>query len=310
MTAFTLHPFVYNRLVPVVRCHAKINWMLRVLGRRADGYHELETIFQSISLHDTLRIDPASAFSFQCDDPLIPTDERNLVVQAWRVLAVRFGAPPVSIELEKRIPAGGGLGGGSCDAAMTLLTLRSFFGLPIDDSVLRQIALELGSDVPFFLIGGTVYARGRGELLEPLADLPEIPLLLAFPEERVMTGEAFGNLREGRDHDSVVPAIGAATANAALRPLAEESSVLINDLEAPVFRMRPRLGLLRTEVEAQRAIWSRMTGSGSTIVGAFRDVPSRDAALVALEAYVRTQSATTIDRSVAINALINEGERE
>src|SRR5712691_7808516 len=127
-----------------VRAHAKINWALRVTGKRADGYHDIETVFQTISLHDTLTITESDRLTLTCDDPTIPTDDTNLVVRA-------ASGKNVAIALHKRIPAGGGLGGGSSDAAATLAALG-----------LEQRALALGSDVPFFLTGGTAYATGRG----------------------------------------------------------------------------------------------------------------------------------------------------
>ena len=135
-----------------VRSHAKINWALRILGRRPDGYHDLETLFQTISLHDTLTIRESDELRLTCDDPSIPTDESNLILQAVRAL----GVPPVEIELTKRIPAEGGLGGGSSNAAATLVALAKMFG--VDERALHEIALSIGSDVPFFLVGGTAYA--------------------------------------------------------------------------------------------------------------------------------------------------------
>src|SRR5258707_15771605 len=125
------------------RSYAKINWSLRVTGRRADGFHDLETVFQAVSLHDTLTFTPAETLTLTCDDPSIPTDGTNLVLRAARAL----GAPPVAIHLEKRIPAGGGLGGGSSNAATTLVTLARMFAL---NTPLAELALSLGSDVPFF----------------------------------------------------------------------------------------------------------------------------------------------------------------
>jgi 4-diphosphocytidyl-2-C-methyl-D-erythritol kinase len=247
-----------------VEAHAKINWTLRVTGRRDDGFHDLETVFQEISLHDTLTIEPSSAFSLTCSDPTIPTDERNLITRAFRLLA----APPVSIHLEKRIPSGGGLGGGSSDAAATLVALSSMFSL---SAPLDRLALQLGSDVPFFLVGGTAYATGRGEVLTPLPSPGAIPLLLLFPRERVSTADAFRQLR------GFSPPLGFAHYRA-LDVL--DAPELINDFEPPIFAARPALAALRARLAAAGAAWAHMTGSGSTIVGAFRDVESRDAARV------------------------------
>ncbi|HEX2122287.1 MAG TPA: 4-(cytidine 5'-diphospho)-2-C-methyl-D-erythritol kinase, partial [Thermoanaerobaculia bacterium] len=167
-----------------VRSYAKINWSLRITGKRSDGFHDLETVFQTISLHDTLTFRESDRLTLTCDDPSIPTDETNLVLRA----AHAVGAPPVAIEIAKRIPAGGGLGGGSSNAAATLRALGG------DRSDLAEIALSLGSDVPFFLVGGTCYATGRGEVLTPMPPMPAIPLLLVLPEERVMTKDAFARI--------------------------------------------------------------------------------------------------------------------
>ena len=237
-----------------MRAHAKINWTLRVTGRRADGFHDLETIFQTISLHDTLTFTPSDRLSVTCDDPTIPCDESNLVVRA-------ANRAPYAIHLEKRIPHGGGLGGGSSDAAATLQAL----GNPDPQS-----ALALGSDVPFFLVGGTAYATGRGNVLTPLRNRAGIALLLLFPEERVMTAEAFRMLRRYSEPAGIER----------LRefdPL-RDRDLLINDFEEPVFAKLPHFGALKQRLYDAGARWAGMTGSGSTIVGAFADAGTRDAA--------------------------------
>ena len=236
-----------------VASHAKINWSLRVTGRRGDGYHDLETIFQTITLHDVLTFSESDRLSLTCDDPTIPTDETNLVIRAARAL----GSPPVAIELRKRIPAGGGLGGGSSNAAATLVALSKMFGI---SRPLHDVALSLGSDVPFFLLGATAYATGRGEVLTPLPPLRGIPLLLLLPEERVMTPEAFRMLRR-------------------FSPPGGVNGELTNDFEEPVFERLPRLSALKERLYAAGAAWAGMSGSGSTIVGAFRSPAARDAAL-------------------------------
>jgi len=175
-----------------VKSYAKINWSLRIVRKRDDGYHDIDTIFQTISLHDTLSFERADRFTLTCSDRTIPVDERNLVAKAARAL----GVDGVAIHIEKRIPAGGGLGGGSSNAAVTLMTLSKMFGI---DAPLDRIALELGSDVPFFLIGGRAHGTGRGEILTPLPDVDPVPLLLVMPRERVSTREAFGLVKPGGD---------------------------------------------------------------------------------------------------------------
>lgn len=147
-----------------VRSFAKINWSLRVTGKRPDGFHDLETVFQSISLFDTMTFTPAERLVVTCTDPTIPVDETNLVMRAARAL----GSPPVAIHIVKRIPAGGGLGGGSSNAASTLMTLSTMIPRLMSGlGQLPDVARTLGSDVPYFLVGGTAYATGRGRFSGP-----------------------------------------------------------------------------------------------------------------------------------------------
>lgn len=265
-----------------VRAHAKINWALRILGRRPDGYHDLETLFQLISLHDTITIRRSERLTLTCDDPAIPTDESNLVIRAARAL----GTPPVAIAVKKRIPAGGGLGGGSSDAAATLLALSRMFA--VDDRALFEIALSLGSDVPFFLAGGTAYATGRGEELVSLEPPPPIPLLLLFPDERVSTPDAF-RLVKRYSQPKGIEAFDLALRNDFL----SEHELLVNDFERPIFDRLPHLGELKSRLIAGGAAWAGMSGSGSTIVGAFRSPDDRDRAAAAFSD-VRWQRAESV----------------
>ena len=243
-----------------VRAHAKINWSLRITGKRADGYHDLETLFQTISLHDTLTFAESDDLSLTCDDPIVPVDERNLVLRAARAI----GSPPFAIALHKEIPSGGGLGGGSSDAAATLTAL----GHP----PLEEIALSLGSDVPFFLIGGTAYATGRGEILTPMPRLAGIPLLLLMPKERISTARAFSKLQR------FSPPLGVDRYRQMIDGDFLSQPDLINDFEEPIFGMLPGLRVLKDRLCESGAAWAAMTGSGSTIVGAFRSAAERDAA--------------------------------
>jgi len=250
--------------------YAKINWSLRITGRRGDGFHDLETVFQTISLHDDLSFRPAERLSLTCDDPSIPTGETNLVMRAARAV----GAPPVQIELVKRIPAGGGLGGGSSNAAATL------FALGDENTDLAAIALALGSDVPFFLFGGTAYATGRGEVLTPMRPMSGIPLLLVLPEERVLTRDAFARvIRYSQPLGIDAYARGFAS--------------FTNDFEEPVFAMLPHLRELKERLLAAGAVHAAMSGSGSTLFGAFATVAARDEA-AARFAGVRVERAETV----------------
>lgn len=252
-----------------LKSHAKINWSLRITGKRADGFHDLETVFQTISLHDELTFTPSDRLSLTCDDPSIPTDESNLVLRAARAV----NAPPTAIELRKRIPAGGGLGGGSSNAATTLRALAG------DRGDLAQLALQLGSDVPFFLLGGTAYATGRGEVLHPMRPFENAPLLLVLPEERVLTKDAFARITRYS------------------QPLGIDAysswSVFTNDFEEPVFAMFPRLRELKQRLYDSGATFAAMSGSGSTMFGAYDSAAARDAA-AALFHDVRVERAVTL----------------
>ncbi|HYH07524.1 MAG TPA: 4-(cytidine 5'-diphospho)-2-C-methyl-D-erythritol kinase [Thermoanaerobaculia bacterium] len=235
---------------------AKINWSLRITGKRADGFHDLETVFQTISLHDELTFTPSDRLTLTCDDPSIPTDETNLVIRAARAV----DAPPMHIDLRKRIPAGGGLGGGSSNAATTLLALGN--------GDLRAVALSLGSDVPFFLLGGTAYATGRGEILTSLPSRAGVPLLLVLPEERVLTKDAFARVTR------YSPPLG-------IDAYASGYEHFSNDFEEPVFAMLPRLRALKQRLYDTGAVYAAMSGSGSTLFGAYENAAARDAAAAA-----------------------------
>ncbi|MFY9552053.1 MAG: 4-(cytidine 5'-diphospho)-2-C-methyl-D-erythritol kinase, partial [Thermoanaerobaculia bacterium] len=171
---------------------AKINRELRVGRLRPDGYHEIRSRIVSIDLADRLTVEPAASLELVCDDPAVPTGDDNLVVRAARLLAESVGVPPAArLTLEKRVPVGGGLGGGSADAAVALQLLARLWRLPEDAGRLHAIAARLGSDVPFFLTGGEAEVTGRGELVTPVEDSPAAQLLLLVPPFLVSTAAVY-----------------------------------------------------------------------------------------------------------------------
>lgn len=249
---------------------AKVNLSLRVVRRRDDGFHEIDSLFVPISLHDRLHIElrDEGGLIFTCDDGSILADETNLVVRAARLFFAETGrGTHARIHLEKHIPHGAGLGGGSSDAATTLLALDKLFGTALPREALLRMAATLGSDVPFFVLGRPVRARGRGELLDPVHFVDRLPLLLVKPPFAVPTPWAYQRWRDSH----TLPGIRYA---AQPQPWGE----LSNDLERPVFEKHLFLAELKTWLLRQpECIGAMMSGSGSTvfaILGKPADAPA------------------------------------
>jgi 4-diphosphocytidyl-2-C-methyl-D-erythritol kinase len=266
-----------------VRAFAKINLSLRVLGRRADGYHELRTIFQSIALHDTLTIRRRrGAFRLACDNPACPVDESNLVWRAadrmWRAAGRRGAVRDVSVELTKRIPLQAGLGGGSSDAAAALRAFARRWR--VDESAVRRAAADLGADVPYFLEGGTVLGLERGDLLFPLIDYPPASVVVALPAFGVSTKDAFAwwSHRSGGSGGS------RRLVGSDLEGWAGYGDALVNDLQAPVEARHPEIARLVRFLRAEGAAHAAMSGSGSAVFGLFARRRDAARAAAALEA--------------------------
>lgn len=269
---------------------AKINLGLEVLARRADGFHDINTVFHRIGLADTISLAPREhAVTLSCSAADIPTDERNLCVRAALALRARTGCDRgVHIDLVKHIPDGAGLGGGSSDAASVLRALVDLWVLDIDDRDLAAIAASIGSDVPYFLGEGSAYATGRGELLTyfPLA-LP-YDIVVAHPGVRVPTAWAYGALR----HEGVkVPTDLPAVWHEHLREPEQLRALVRNDFEAPVCAEYPAIARLRTAIAEAGADLVLMSGSGSAVFGLF-------AASAAAEACVRMLDAPVVHRTM------------
>ncbi len=260
---------------------AKINLTLDVFSKRADGYHSLASVMQAIGLTDTLTFTRRTApgIAFTCDAPeafAIPTDASNLVVRAAQVAldtATQAGQPMesgVAIHLEKRIPAQAGLGGGSSDAAAALVGVNRLLDLGLDAKTLHTQAAALGSDVSFFLVGGTAAARGRGENLTPLPDAPTLWLVLVKPEENVSTAWAYGELDAIPDrasHRATKRMEEALRGGDRDRLIAWQS----NDFELPVFTHFPRLAWLHDELRMGGALTAHLCGSGAALYGVAED---------------------------------------
>ena len=240
---------------------AKINLTLRVLGKRADGFHEIETLIVPLGLADRLTIEEADGWSFSCDDPTVPEGEENLVVRAARLFFAETGVKEsVRMRLTKTIPHGAGLGGGSSDAAAALRILDGFYGSRLGRERMMQMAAELGSDVPVFVDGGAAWCRGRGEIVERADFTARVPVLLLKPEFGVPTPWAYKHWKDSRPLQGV-------RYEAQLLPWGR----LANDLERPVFEKYLALGAMKEWLRRQpEAAGALMSGSGSTMFAVLR----------------------------------------
>jgi 4-diphosphocytidyl-2-C-methyl-D-erythritol kinase len=258
-----------------LQAHAKINLCLGVIGRRPDGLHEIETLVQTISLHDTLTLQAADeGISLRVDDPAIPPGPDNL---AWRAAAA-LPPPPrsprgVRLALRKRIPAGAGLGGGSADAAATLIGLRALWNLDLSDRELESIGSTLGADVPFFLHGGTALLTGTGTDVEPLQDRLGYQILVVFPAARLATREVYARVAPSLTSSLKISSMArfSHTLKGNL-PAEVESWVRAgNDLEPIARSLCPLIGDVVDRLRSAGATAASMTGSGSAVFGIFRD---------------------------------------
>ena len=236
---------------------AKINLSLRILRRRNDGFHEIETFMTPISLYDALNIEKrSSGIEFECDDASIPGGDENLVVRAANAfLAATNTTGGVSVQLRKQIPHGAGLGGGSSDAASTLLALNQLFDTNLRREALAKLAEPIGLDVPFFIFASAALCRGRGELISPQRLADTFPLLLLKPEFGVPTPFAYSHWQTSTE----IPDIKYA-------PQEYRGHIFINDLERPVFEKFVFLARIKTWLLGQPEVAAAlMSGSGSTI---------------------------------------------
>ncbi|MBX2967293.1 MAG: 4-(cytidine 5'-diphospho)-2-C-methyl-D-erythritol kinase [Cyclobacteriaceae bacterium] len=249
----------------------KINLGLRILSKRPDGYHDIETCFYPVPWMDVLEILPAKEFSFTCTGlPLPGNAEENLCVKAYQLLQKDFNLPEVTIHLHKIIPSGAGLGGGSADAAHTLLLLNQIFELGLSVVQLQGYAAQLGSDCAFFIESLPMLGTGRGDVLTPAQlSLKNKFLVLVKPAVHVSTAEAYSR---------VTPGIPATRLTDILQ---QDSSTwkaeLVNDFEEPVFNLYPQIGEIKNELYKQGAVYAAMSGSGSCVFGIFdREVKLED----------------------------------
>lgn len=304
----------------VIHTPAKINLGLRVLARRPDGYHSIRTLLAGVDLWDTLSFERGGErLRLECDDPSIPTDETNLVLRSASRLEDRLGRrlPGARIRLEKRIPAGRGLGGGSSDAAAALIGLNRLFGLGLRRQALQGLLAEVGMDAPYFLYGGLALATGRGEQVFPLGVEPKLSLVILVPGFGVSTPDAYrglprvpdgiGATERGEPIDKLLRFLGPVPSGSGCSGQLL-AGCLLNDLERStvLLRIRPpdAIARMRRMLTSAGAADAAMSGSGSAVFGIFPDRERAELAASRLAGNgVRAIATRTISRSEHRTAL-------
>lgn len=284
-----------------VRAQAKINLILRVLAREASGFHSIETVFLRLDLSDEITLRITNGRSLDCSGPALPAGglgagETNLAYRAADAYARATGWPAgFAIEIEKHIPVGGGLGGGSADAGAVLRALDALSPNPLGPRLV-ELAAGLGADVPFMCIDSPMsLAWGRGERLYPLKPLEPRPVLLVIPEFAVPTGEAYSWLAAGRGEYRPAGAVLAADTLATWEAIAREAT---NDFEAVVARRHPVIAELVRQLRSMDALVAMLSGSGSTVFGVFDEAP--DASVVERATHQRAIATRTSDRVLRV----------
>jgi 4-diphosphocytidyl-2-C-methyl-D-erythritol kinase len=247
--------------------NAKINIGLAITGKRDDGYHHIETVFYPIQLNDILEINSSANPSFvQTGIETGCNANDNLVCKAYRLLYDLYKIDTIRIHLHKNIPVGAGLGGGSSDAANMLRIGNNFFRLGLTQEEIQQLALQTGSDCPFFIINQPVVASGRGEIMQPVTiNLSGYYLMLICPGIHISTGEAYSMVEPHPLHTGLKELIK--------KPVAEWKHLIINDFEKGIFDKYPLLAAIKRDLYNWGALYASMSGSGSSVYGIFQEKP-------------------------------------
>jgi 4-diphosphocytidyl-2-C-methyl-D-erythritol kinase len=290
---------------------AKVNLGLRVLGKRPDGYHELETVFQTISLHDTLTLTVTNSpeIILSCDNRSLPAGADNLAYRAAKVLQSRFAPDKgARIRLEKRIPSQAGLGGGSSDAAITLMGLAHLWNAQITDEALVEIASSMGADVPFFFFGGTARGIGIGQTIAPLPDAPARFLVVVKPNANISTAHAYESLTARSLTTAEAKTILSSSRQIEISD-SFDSGALQNDFEPVVFGLEPEIKRAKVALTDAGAVSALLAGSGSAVFGIFDSGDAQERAIQAieLEAGWRVFPCSTVGRSHYRSAMVSCG---
>ncbi len=269
-----------------LNCNAKINLSLDAIAKRKDGYHDLELIFLEIPIYDTITVSLRNdgEIHLSCDDKTLPTDERNIAYKAAVTFFAEIGTNHgADIDIKKQIPHGAGLAGGSADAAGVLKALNSLTGNPLDTDNLLKLGVKLGADVPFCILGGCAFAEGVGEILTPLPMPPKMYYVITKPEESISTAFVFKNLNLDNRPDSLcVHAVAEGIRRGDIDMIVKNSG---NILESVTIKEVPIINDIKKSFIENGAILSLMSGSGTSVFGAFETEAAANVAAKAVEKY-------------------------
>lgn len=260
----------FSEVAMIVNANCKINIGLRVVRKRDDGYHELQSVMIPVKgLADVVEIEAAEGEDVEFSQSGIVVDcpaERNLVVRAARLMQERYGVGGVRISLDKRVPFGAGLGGGSSDATAVIVAMNDIFGLSLTREELAAVAGELGSDTPFFVYNTPQYCTGRGEIMRPIElNVSGLWLVVVKPCEGVSTAEAYGGVRPIMPNDELPELLA--------HDVREWQGSVVNDFERHIFELHPAIASLKEQLLAAGALYASMSGSGSALFGLFAERP-------------------------------------
>ena len=249
----------------LLKSKAKVNIGLQIRDRRPDGYHTIHTLFQELDFHDIITLEKReSGCGFSSNVDWLKNDDSNLCVKAWRKMVDVFGIGGISIQLEKRIPAGGGLGGGSSNAATVLKGLRQLYELDLSDDELESLSVDLGADVPFFIRGGLQSGDGIGEVLKPLKPRIDGCFLCVVPDLYIDTKWAYGQVKNILDKPKDL-----VNFTGFIQKVNIPFELFENDFEAIVVPAYPEIGQIKNSLRAHGARFASLSGSGSTVYGIF-----------------------------------------
>ncbi len=263
----------YNRLevcylYPMI-CfpNGKINLGLRVVSKRPDGFHNIETLFYPVPIRDVLEFLPADTFQLNVSGlPIDIEKENNLIYKTWVLLHNKYKIPPLQVHLHKTIPPGSGLGGGSANVAFFIKATNTYFELGLNKSKMKKLAGQLGSDCPFFIENKAAFASGKGEVLQTAnISLKGKYLLIIKPKIQVSTQKAYSIIRAEKPEIRLSEIIS--------KPIDQWKNILLNDFEKPIFKLHPEIGNLKNNMYSIGAAYASMTGSGSAVFGIFENKP-------------------------------------